>query len=274
MEIVSENKLLSSATPIKGSKSQASFRAEGEPLGVFDDILPFRHDKIGKEVWLSKGPTIWLRVMSAEKPDRTFEIEKLRRMANGYPLLMPLGFDLIHGDIFHIRAEDGYGSYASVGNIAPQIEDVYNPQARPKNVHIDDKILTADLLSFIFSTGEFWGIDAHSLRILAGSGIPPIIEKYMRRALAGYVFFLKRLGINPPYRWMAGLEGIEGEALRVPFIPYSFYAHSEGIGKCEVNSITAEGEFKNKSPAKVLAPLFRQLYESCNVGRPQWLDDD
>jgi len=274
MEVVSENQFFPTPITYKEPKSRASFRAQGEPLGVFDDILPLRYDKNGKEVLLSQGPAMWLRVMPSENRARKFEIDKLRTLANGNPLLMPLSFNSIFGEIFHLKAEDGYGAYTNVSNRAPRIDDNYSAKMNDPNWHTDEKILVADMVSFVFSTGEIWGIDAHSLRILVGSGIPPIIEKHMRQGLSAYVSLLQRLGIRPPYRWMAGMEGIEGETLCVPFIPYSFYAHSEGIGKCEVNSIFAEGEFKNKSPARVLAPLFRQLYEACNVGRPQWLDDD
>ncbi len=264
--------LASAASVNAAPPYQASFRPSGSPLGLFDDILPYRYDKFGGEVWLRKGPSLWLRVIPLEEEARTFEVDKIRAMANSHPLLMPLSFDSMFGDIFHIRAEDGYGAYTSVGNQAPQMEDLFSDESDAPNRHIDSRIFCADLVSFVFSRGEVWGVDAHSLSTSKGKGIPPIIEKHMQRGLAGYGDFLKRLGIKPPFRWIAGMEGIEGEPLCVPTIPHNYHAYADGVGKCEVDSLCAEGWFHHAPPVKVLAPLFRLLYESCNVDRPKWLD--
>lgn len=251
------------------------FRGPDDPLGVFDDILPLRHDKFGKPVWLSHGPAMWLRVMPSEDIRKKFDAEKLKAIANSHPALVPLSSTMYYGETFHVLAQDGYGAYAPIGNRTPQADDQFIADQEKERLRVDDKIFSADLTTFVFETGELWGIDIYTLRRLFGRGIPPIVEKSLRLGLMGYAGILKRLGVRPPYKWIAGMEGIEGESICVPVIPDSFYAHSEGRGKCTVNSVTAEGLYKKGvSPAKTLAPFFRNLYEACNVDRPEWLNDD
>jgi hypothetical protein len=63
-------------------------------------------------------------------------------------------------------------------------------------------------LAFVFETGEVWAIDtwllsAHPTFLLVGE-----MEKEWPKRLIDYTSLLRRLGLHPPYQWIAGLVGV------------------------------------------------------------------
>ena len=88
----------------------ARFRAPGEALGFEDDTFGDNE----KEVFLSKGPAMWLRVMPIINPQREWPTRELRRLAIEKSHLLPL----IHpsGGYSYLRASDGEGMYRAKGD--------------------------------------------------------------------------------------------------------------------------------------------------------------
>jgi hypothetical protein len=127
-----------------------------------------------------------------------------------------------------------------------------------------------------FTTGEIWTIDTYRIDALRGDDKHPGIsleEEDFTQALKDYSECLSALGIQPPYRWIAGMSGIKGVGLWVPVRPgYSRWKPGP-IGCCMVEEVIAEGLHSPDEPAgKSLLPFFRAVYESCGLDRPEWLD--
>ncbi|HJS86434.1 MAG TPA: hypothetical protein VJ779_13335 [Acetobacteraceae bacterium] len=223
------------------------FRAKTQPLGISDYIL-----KQPSDVKLQTGPATWLRLMPSTNPGRQWSFGELKGAATAAGILMmPIGSG--QGSYGHIRAEDGFGIYAT----------------QP-----DQPNLTCWVV-FAFETGEVWSVDAFSLgaaRDAQGQRVIHLKEKEFAAALESYSGFLSRLGVDPPYRWVAGMEDLRGRVLYVP-APPGRIASPFAKKACVSDSICKQGLYQPSEPAiRSLKPFFEAVYDKCDLVRPQWLD--
>jgi len=205
------------------------FRLPGEPLGVSEAGLT----RGGKPVKLSVGPAVWLRVMPKTDPGKEWLVTDLKKAAtDGGKFLRPIGEGWMSFDF--LRNHDGFGIYAG--------------QREP-----DDE--TSSVV-FAFTNREVWAIDTYILPALNHSDhkvIPPY-DKELRSSLTNYGDFLVRLGVNPPFNWIAGMEDLRGRGVVDP--TGRMAAFRGPIGSCLEEVVMSEGEFSpGDPPGKSLSSL-------------------
>lgn len=227
----------------------ARFRSKGEALGFEDDFPPFGS---GKEVFLSPGPAMWLRVMPVINPGKLWPPHQLKEAArqNGASL-MPLASSA--GSYSYLRADDGFGIFRAISQ---------NEQsAQTESIEISS-------LAFAFETGEIWSIDSDWLAY--DTKRFPFVESDFARGLRDYARFLQGLGISSPYRWVAGIAGTKGRHFGYPTRP-GYY--SPGLGpRCAADTIEAEGQYDGvQNVTTALLPFFKKIFEKCGLPRPNYL---
>ena len=198
------------------------------------------------EVFLRDGAVAWFRLLPAHGPDRKLRQTAMREAATRpqYQLL-----PLLIANLFMIRDEDGIGmcSLDKAGD------------------------LESESIAFFLTTGEIWAIDT---QILSHEGkiFPAAIEKQYTRALTDYAQVSERVGIKPPFQWIAGLHGVRNRGLIVPVQPNHAQSSLFRAPKCLSLTIRASGSYDGQeSPVSALLPFFDEIYGACAVDRPTWL---
>jgi hypothetical protein len=218
----------------------ARFRRKGEAVG-FDDS-PFGP---GKDVFLSPGPAMWLRVMPVIDPGKLWPPHQLKQAAmQNNAGLMPLAATA--GGYSYVRAVDGFGIFRSIPHESNEISS----------------------LVFAFETGEIWSIDSDWLAY--DKKRFHFVEDDFVRGLRDYTRFLKGLGISSPYRWVAGIAGTKGRHFDYPV--RSGYVR-DGLGpRCAADSIEAEGQYDSvQNVTTALLPFFKKIFDMCGLPRPDYL---
>jgi hypothetical protein len=153
------------------------------------------------------------------------------------------------GGYSYLRAEDGFRVHAV-------IED-----------HRDK----TSWMVFAFTTGEVWAIDTYLPS--AARDYIPLDEKSLSKSLKEYASFLSRLGIEPPYRWIVGIEGVKGKGIYVPAPPGRMSSYPGPRGHCVVDPLVQEGTYAPGDDARTsLRLFFEHAFDSCGLERPAWLN--
>jgi hypothetical protein len=215
--------------------------ALGEKLALFSNIAK-------GEVRLSDGPSVWLRVMPSSDPGKKFPVPTLVKTKEGMPFaLMPI----LEGAIGYnfLRAADGIG--------------IYPVNERDENV--------TRAVVFAFSTGEIWAIDTYALNPAFHKNILPDLESELSGALKRYASFLSALSIQLPYKWIAGMEGVQGREIYLKPPPGKMFIEYGPHGNCLWDVIVEEGRYTPEMAAgEELMPLFKKVYEACGLERPDY----
>jgi len=224
----------------------ARFKPRDEPIGVLADRIDSP-----KEIRIPSKPAVWFRMMPTAKQTRSWSVSDLQSAATQNYFVHPL-----------INASPGYNYFRSHEGFG-----IFGVTRDPREV--------TDSIVFIFTTGEMWTIDTRAMDTEGEQHnfIPPLEEDFRRTMVAYGKFLSIQLGINPPFKWIAGMEGTKGRGLYVP--PHRGYmSHRVGPhGKCQLDVITDEGLYSpGDSPAECLRPFFTKLFNSCGLERPEWLD--
>jgi hypothetical protein len=120
-------------------------------------------------------------------------------------------------------------------------------------------------VAFAFRTGEIWSVDTAVLASCPNDLPEPSIAEAYAQHLYGYARFLQNLGVNPPYRWIAGLSGVDGRRLEIP-------NRSFPGPLCLAEIITDEGMYNlDQEPAATLRPFFAKFFDECDIPRPAYL---
>lgn len=222
------------------------FRLPGEALGVSEGHLL----RAGQPIRLSNGPAVWFRLMPTVDPGRQWGVTELKRAAtDASSFLRPIGNGW--SGLNYLRNIDGFGMYAT-----------YRPENETPSV------------VFAFTSGEVWAVDTYIISALDrdGSKIIPPYEGELRSSLINYGDFLFRLGIKPPYRWVAGMENLHGRGIINPAGKMAGYRGA--LGTCLQDTIICDGPYSpGDPPGKALSPFFTRLFDSCGVERPAGLDE-
>ena len=216
----------------------ARFRPRGEPLGVSVDIVSqMVGSPVTSPVLLDEGPAMWLRLMPATDPGRTWLVLELKEPAMKLATLplIPSG-----GDVGFLRSNDGCGYYRTTGGG----QDAYK---------------TSYGVAYVFTTGEVWIINA----FIGRSGFFfELNESGYNKSIEGSASLLESLGINGPYRWVVGIEGIKDNQLRIP------NRYDRVWGPCMTDMVKREGLYrKGDDLAKLLDPFFDEVYDQCGLER-------
>ena len=105
-----------------------------------------------------------------------------------------------------------------------------------------------DSIAFAFNTGELWSIDTSVLRMAAKKRHLYFLDiaRTLVPKLREYGQFLRSLGIQPPFKWIAGLEGVKGWRLQVP-PPPNHISTSPG-DTCFRDVVEADGTYDPAQP--------------------------
>ena len=228
------------AFPAKPSgQSRGRFRNLNEPIGFAEQHWrPDNHSS----VFLEAGPVIWMRLMPRNALHRQFLSTDLRRAAvTSSGLLRPLGVGDVPASIGFMRAADGVGTYVNMESSKTK------------------------WTTFAFDTGEVWGVDAFSMTAVTNNIC--LDEAEFGMSMDNYSNFLRELGIDPPYRWIAGIEGTKGR----PMATQTGRTYSIR-GMCHADSIYTEGQkLVEQSGREALKPLFLKIFDCCGLEPPSEL---
>ena len=223
----------------------ARFRGPG-PIGVTWNDLPGRSVPT-QEVFLSEGAAMWLRTMPVFDPGRLWSATELRHAARsgGRHLLMPF-FD---ASARYLRGEDGFGVFSYDGE--------FDGRARTGSV------------AYAFETGEVWSVDTSNLSVGQDKLYLESIVKSFAAALEDYGEFLQRLGLDPPFQWIAGLSGIKNRRLAV--VPPLGHIDIHPGPECLADPITQSGTYEAGQQAKTaLQPFFDLICRKCSRTYPNY----
>jgi pyrimidine deaminase RibD-like protein len=236
-------------TATEARDGSARFRAPDQPLGMFWDIMPFAQGP-DHEVFLAKGPAMWLRLIPHESAPQEWGHDELLKCGRGPGVALQ---PLLWSNLQYIRAEDGIGVYATIDNLRREEE--------------------TSSVAFAFNTGEIWCVDTAVLQITGQGNLYFLdIARVLIQKLKGYGEFLRCLGIQPPFNWIAGLEGIKGWRLNFP-PPPNHLSTTRGE-TCLSDVIVASGTYDlQQSTPMSLRPFFNQIFKKCGSKIPAHIDE-
>jgi hypothetical protein len=217
--------------PLNG---RARFRAAGNPLGVASEGLIERiENRAARTIKLADGSAYWLRVIPTVEPKPRLSTQTIKDKAlqlGIVPLVRPVQ------SIGFVRGEDGGGFYPVQGTD------------------------TVNSVAYVFNTGEVWVIDAWL------SHIPQYLEldeRIFSATLQQCAEFIGRVGINGPYKWIAGMEGIQHRRLILAERPNAL------LGTCILDRIEKDGRYDtDQDPGVALQPFFEEVFDACGAVRP------
>jgi transcriptional regulator with XRE-family HTH domain len=230
---------------------EARFVAEGESLGVNESGLLLGPRP---EVFLEPGPSIWLRLLPKYDSGRRFNPMELRKAATagGLPLVQ-----LIDGysNLGFVRGTDGFGVYG-----------------------ILQSATSTNSVSYAFGSGECWAVDTYLINALKQNAGPikigiPYLEGQFKLVISEFKSMMNKLDFAPPYRWIAGIEGIKGFGLYYPARPGHAFMTSNPHGHFIGDRVLSSGIMDaTDTPSTALRPFFVNLFSSAGIDRPDHLD--
>ena len=233
---------------VREKEGSARFRATHEPLGISWNLHPFATDD-EHEIYLAKGPAIWLRLFPNGTVTREWSLRELLECGKGPA--MPLQ-PLLWSDFGYLRAEDGVGAYYKAGD-----------STRNETTSV----------AFAFVTAELWCVDTSILTLDSKRNLYFLdIARKLVEKLSSYGRFLQCLGVQPPFNWAAGIEGVKGWTLQIPTQPNHINVFPGE--KCLTNIIAATGTYDFEQPAGIpLQPFFKQLFLKCGLTVPKHIEE-
>jgi hypothetical protein len=211
----------------------ARFRAKGEPIGYMRDAMAQMMQLKGRPVYLANGTAAWLRLMPQNpvKPWELADVENLMvqlAVSNFYEAPEPPQ---------KTRAIDGWGFC--------------------RTLRADDP---ATSLVFLFTGAEIWTINTFYANVR--DDVIFVEENRFVQTLEFFVQFLGQRQVPPPYRWVAGIEGLLDR-----YLP-SQYGVGVGPGPSAAKTVYEEGILKkDESAEEALNPFFTELYAAFGANR-------
>jgi hypothetical protein len=225
----------------RNSMAPGRFCNADQSIGIIE--APFGEGHTA--VRLSEGSCLWLRVMPDEAQNKQWSIAELRAAIQGPHFLYPMSVTATH----QIRAADGFGT-------VPAMADG------------DAPVFAAVML---FNTGEIWS--TYCGRALNGTPIPNFEDWLVSTFLRCIALLRDKLGIAPPYRWIAGIDGVRDKSLQ-KFAPPGRGYISPYTGPCLQNTIVESSVYTGVGkPQLALSSFFTRLYDACGYERGSHYDD-
>jgi hypothetical protein len=222
----------------------ARFRAAGEPIGSRWDFGIFGNN-MGNSISLANGPATWLRLIPTFDPGKTWTAQELHDASRAV-ILQPF----IWRNLYTVRAADGIGFC-----------NLYKSEDQE-----------TDSIAFSFESGEIWAVDTWLLGDHPSEIYIAELESRWVQRLPDYAAFLQYLGLHPPYRWIAGIVGVNRWHLQFPAPQGQMrMPHWQGPA-CFSEEIVIEGDYDaHQSALGILLPFFERIYERCGIRRPDYL---
>jgi hypothetical protein len=223
----------------------ARFRVPGEALGVREPAGFL--DTGGSSIFLAPGPAMWLRLMPPFDPGKKWTSAALGK-ALDRGINLPTFIGPADGT-YSLRAEDGVGTCILSRN-----------EVQTKTA------------AFVSKTGEVRAIDTWVLGTEQTMLLSVEIEKMLTEQLPRYGYFLSLLGLEPPYRWIAGCDGVKNRQLQYPRERYAIRIPGMPGRLCASEQVITEGVYAGKQlPMSTLLPFFEDIYDACGIERPEHL---
>lgn len=227
--------------PVTPKNGLARFRAKGEALGATD---AFPLPQSAEDIALAEGPAVWLHVFPAVDSGYHRWAPTLRDLIGNQftTLITPL---VAYGSTYRfVTSADGFGMVSMLQQG------------------------TAEAVTFVFETGEVWGINAFMLDSSGirskdqGAGIIPFAHTQIVEVFRNFTALLRRpMDVPTPYRWILGMENLKGRQLVIPALNGGW---SNPMGRCLVDEIVEEGSYEpDESHYKCLRPFFEKLVSRC-----------
>jgi hypothetical protein len=225
-------------TPAQG---RSRFRKSGTMIGT--------RVNTGEEVYFSSGPATWLRLMPSKPlPSRIKIADLLSALWESRTIQRPSIPNMQGESQLGVRGPDGFGYYVQ-GYGADVVDDD------------DDGDGDAQAVMFALQSGEVWSMETHTLS--SNAKLVVLDEREFARGLVEEAKMLKALGVNGPYKWIAGMEGLTGRRLVVNRREV-YHARSH------IDVVEAAGTFSgNEDEAKAaLEPFFAEIFDAFGMHRP------
>jgi hypothetical protein len=218
--------------PIEPQDGRARFRTAGAPVGLYRHPLEQILQSDQREIFLDNGAAIWLRVMPVREQGRSWLNSELE---SALPILATLPLSNVARSCGFLWDEDGCGYFLNTNG-----DHTYG-------------------LCFAFRSGELWAIDASPAHL---EGILPFDEQRIAKSLEIGAAFLEKLGIEGPYRWIAGIDAVKGKRLTLPDRP------DRTFGPFRSNVIESAGKYSiDEPPNDVLRKYFDLVFDQCGLSR-------
>jgi hypothetical protein len=115
-------------------------------------------------------------------------------------------------------------------------------------------------VAYIFTDGEIWAISTLFLHYYPEQIL--LEEDRFTASLEQCSKHLQMIGISGPYRWVAGMEGIQDR-----YLPSQF--GGRGHVPCMVDLVEQPGTYNiGESTALALEPFFAEIFDKCRARRP------
>ena len=216
------------------------FRAKGKPLGQTQSIMPFDMGQ-GSDIGLGDGPCFWFRMLPSQAPTGEWTFLDLEVAAGNHRALR---LETIRGlPEYRFKSNDGIGRYYSV-----------NPGI-------------AFSATFLFKAGEVWTVDTelcfgHPQRVFALSEV----RKRLGRLATLFSENLVALGIPAPFRWIAGVEDVEGCGLTFDRRNGNQFAHYPTI---LTNRVMSQDLFSPGDDVAAIVDAFsKNVFAECGQVQP------
>ena len=173
------------------------FRKADEPIGE----LHIGGFQVGghtpASILLSSGPAMWFRVMPQRISNGMLLNTQIESTLRSSGLnVAPLNFSGGQFRARMVRGRDGFGMIDTLGREM------------------------ASAVVYVFNSGELWTIDTAYLA--CAPEVVLLDESSFESALLSGAAVLGKLGLIPPYDWIAGLEGVQGRRLQIYNQPETF----------------------------------------------------
>lgn len=204
---------------------------------------------------LNDGASMYLRVLPSQPQYRKWTLSDLRRCENGARGFVLLPFQ---DPTARFNAEDGFGWFS---------QQIGSESSKEGPIKADSAVIA-------FANGEVWSIDTSWLSWWSGKIHLGLIVQWFAGKLEDYSSYLKCIGVEPPYTWIAGFEDIDSFLLEWDAPPGKIRVPGYEF-PCLTNSIEVEGSFTPGESAQIaLRSFFETLCDKCATKPPRHLIPD
>ena len=232
-------------------EGEGRFRRRGTPLGRSEGVYPFQADP-EIEVFMKDGPCFWFRLMPTRDPKRKWTTLEIENAAGSHRVRLKTIRG--HGDD-RLKAPDGIARCIAFNSSQ------------------------AESVSFLFRTGEVWSVDTSLLPTVPLMQYPlntkpkrvfmlSEMRKNLPLLVSNFADTLIGLGLRPPFRWIAGIEGVEG---------YRLAFDTQQMNEPEypplgAESVVVEGEYSPGDDMALISDTFSErVFAECGRVMPQGL---
>jgi hypothetical protein len=234
-----------SAPPFRGIEPQdgkGRFVGTDTPLGKSEAKFPFEDDP-NLPVFMMDGPYFWFRLLPTERPEREWTLLDLETAAGESRIRLSTILGHVDG---RLKSPQGIARYQSS-----------NPPL-------------AETVSFLFRSGEAWSIDTVVMRPFNRQQYFMLnqVRNTLPQLARNLTDALLALGLRPPFKWIAGIEGTEGYRLA-----FDTHGMSEpAYPPLGAQTVVVEGTYSPGDEPSLIADAFSEkVFAECGRKVPPGL---